>query len=82
MQVRLWPIALLRSTPATVESTPPLRPRITFSFPTFSQMDATVVSMKEAEVQSPLHPHIPKAKLDSILVPSVVWNTSGWNWTA
>ena len=81
MQVRLWPIALLRRTAATVESTPPLNPRMTLSLPIFSRISLTEVSMNDSLVQSPLHPQMPRAKLARIFVPSTVWNTSGWNWT-
>ena len=82
MQVRLCPTALFSSTPVTVESTPPLRPRITLSPPIRSRSPATVVSMNEAGVQSPFMPQMVRAKLESIFVPSTVWYTSGWNCTA
>ena len=44
-------MALCNKTAATVESTPPLKPRITLSFPNFSFKLATVVSTKAAGVQ-------------------------------
>ena len=75
-------MALFRSTPATVESTPPLSPRMTLSSPSWLRSSSTVVSMNEAGVHSPLHPQMSNAKLDRIFVPSTLWNTSGWNWTA
>ena len=44
-------MALLISTAATEESTPPLRPNITWSFPIFFFSSATVESIKVSEAQ-------------------------------
>ncbi|MNR35753.1 hypothetical protein D3C85_1536200 [compost metagenome] len=46
MQYRFLPIALCNKTAATVESTPPERPKTTLSFPIFSFISATISSTK------------------------------------
>ncbi len=46
-------MALCTSMAATEESTPPESPQMTCPVPTFSRIEATVVSMKWAGVQSP-----------------------------
>ncbi len=81
MQVSLSPIALLRSTAATEESTPPLRPRITLSSPSCSLRAATVVSINDAALHVHDAPQMPIAKLRSSCMPHVLWKTSGWNCT-
>ena len=62
-------MALWSSTAATVESTPPLRPRITGSFPSLRCSSSTVVSMNEAGVQLPLQPQIVLTKLARMRLP-------------
>ncbi len=52
MQWRFSLIALWIKTAATVESTPPERPRITLSSPTFSLISEIVFSEKTSGVQS------------------------------
>ena len=79
IHVKRSPIAKLRSCAATDESTPPDRPSITRSSPNCSRREATVLSMKEAGVQSPLHPQMFLTKLDNMRLPSTEWYTSGWN---
>ena len=64
-------MALFRSTAATVESTPPERPRITLSLPMVSLRDPMELSMKEAGVQSPLHPQIRMAKFSFYMICGV-----------
>lgn len=58
MQVRFLPIALFSNTAATDESTPPLSPNTTLSFPSCAFSSATVVSMKEAALQSCFPPQM------------------------
>ena len=41
-----------------------------------------VFSANEDISQSPLHPQTFRTKFRSMAVPSFVWETSGWNWTA
>ncbi|KAF5031752.1 hypothetical protein DSECCO2_624490 [anaerobic digester metagenome] len=72
MQYRFFPIALLRRTAATVESTPPDKPNITLSFPSCDLRLLTVVSINDAGVQLPVHPQIFIAKFLSISSPFVV----------
>ena len=52
MHCKWSPIALCNKTAATVESTPPLKPKITFSVPILAFNSATVVSTKEFGVHS------------------------------
>ena len=59
-------MALDKSPAATEESTPP----------------DNVLSTKESILHVPAHPHTPLTKLWSILLPSSVCSTSGWNWIA
>ena len=72
-------MALWSSIAATLESTPPDRPSMTLSSPSFSRSSATVDSMKFSGVQSPLHPQMPITKFLSICEPYSLWCTSGWN---
>ena len=81
MQVNWLPMALCTSMAATDESTPPERPQMTWPLPTFSRIEATVVSMKCAGVQSPRAPQMSR-KFPMSCGPSGVWCTSGWNCTA
>ena len=74
-------MALCTSTAATDESTPPESPQITCPAPTFSRIEATVVSIKCAGVQSPRAPQMVR-KFRMSCGPSGVWCTSGWNCTA
>lgn len=62
MQVRFLPIALFNNTAATDESTPPLSPSTTLSFPSCAFSSATVVSMKEAALQSCFPPQMSTTK--------------------
>ena len=70
------------STAATEESTPPDNAQRTLPLPTFSRIALIDSSTKESIFQSPQHPQILRTKLYSILEPSTVWSTSGWNWIA
>ena len=58
-------MALCTSIAATDESTPPDSPQITWPVPTFSRIEATVLSMKCAGVQSPRAPQIKRKFLIS-----------------
>ena len=51
MQCKFLPMALLRRTAATVESTPPDIPKITFSLPTVFFIFEMVILEKESGVQ-------------------------------
>ena len=82
MQVKLRPMALFKSVAHTEESTPPLSPNITLSLPTCCRMLSTVLSMNDAGLHVCLLPQISTTKFFNKVVPCVVWNTSGWNWTA
>ena len=75
-------MALDKSPAATEESTPPDNARSTFPSPTFSRISLIVLSTKESILHVPAHPHTPLTKLWSILLPSSVCSTSGWNWIA
>ena len=70
-------MALCNNNAATDESTPPDKPSITLSFPTFDFISAIVVSTNESGVQSWLHPQIETTKFFNNAEPSVVWYTSG-----
>ena len=70
-------------TAATEESTPPDSAHSTFPFPTFSRTSFVWYFLTKASIfQSPAQPQTLYTKLDSILVPSTVWSTSGWYWIA
>ena len=71
MQNKLVPIALFKSTAATVESTPPDNPSITLSFPNLFLSSDTVVSIKESGVHDWLHLHMSTIKFLSKVKPSV-----------
>ncbi len=77
IQYRLSPMALFSNTAATVESTPPERPSTTLSLPIFSFSSATISSTNEDGVKLCATPAIFTRKFSSILVPSVLWYTSG-----
>ena len=67
------PMALFNNTAATVESTPPESPKITFSSPTVSAICFTVSSTKESGVQFYWILAILIKKFSNIFFPSVVW---------
>lgn len=72
IQVRFSPTALCNNIAATVESTPPDKPKITRSVPSFSLNSFTVVSTKESGVQLCEQPQIFTTKFRNNHFPSVL----------
>ena len=81
IQCRLSPIALFKSTAATVESTPPESPNITLSDLSSDLKYETVWSINESGDQSWFNFEIFKRKFSKTFLPSLEWYTSGWNWS-
>ncbi len=77
IQYKFLPIALCNNTAATVESTPPERPKTTLSFPTCFFIAATVLSTKESGVHVCATPAILTKKFSKSCFPSFEWYTSG-----
>ena len=75
-------MALASMAASTEESTPPDRAQSTLPSPMRSRRALTLFSTKESIFQSPVQPQTLYTKLRSIFLPSAVWSTSGWNWTA
>ena len=61
------------------ESTPPERPKRTFSPLVALIISSTRLVIKSSSFQSGLHKQISKIKLSKINLPPSVWVTSGWN---
>jgi hypothetical protein len=70
------------SAAATLESTPPDRPRMTSSSPTCSRMRATASSMWSRITQSGRAPADVEHEAAQQRAPCTVCVTSGWNCTA
>ena len=81
LKYRIWVARYGLTGAPTDESTPPLSPNTTLSFPSCAFSSATVVSMKEAALQSCFPPQMLTTKFFRSWVPSSLWNTSGWNCT-
>ena len=77
IQCNCFPIALLSNTAATVESTPPDKPKITFSLPICVFSCVTVISTKLSDVQLGVSLAILKRKLANSFIPSAECVTSG-----
>ena len=70
--LKFFPRALLSNKAVTEESTPPLKPQITFPSPTSSLILITASLTKDFGVQSPLHFAILNKKFRRIFFPSSV----------
>ena len=81
MQVSREPMALWMMSEVTSESTPPESPQMTLPSPTVCRISLTLRATNEEIDQSALRPLSRKRKLLRTLIPSLVWMTSGWNWT-
>ena len=80
-QVNLSPIARCNNIATTDESTPPERPKITSSSPTWAFIFAIASSMIDDEVHNFSHWQISTTKFSKMRKPCLVWVTSGWNCT-
>ena len=74
------PTALWVSSAATLESTPPESPQITWPSPTWARIRSICSSAIEAADQSIERPQMSRRKVSRICVPYGVCTTSGWNW--
>src|ERR1035437_10807624 len=74
-QVNCLPMALYSKTAATEESTPPERPKITFSAPTCCRISSMAWLTKAFIEQDFLQRQILKRKLASIFLPDCVWRS-------
>ena len=79
-QVSLSPTARSMMAAATAESTPPERPQMTFSLPSWARIFSTSWPTKFSIVQLGSALQMPNTKLRRTSLPRSLWWTSGWNW--